>query len=124
MIDKIRSHYWNNCWIDFSIFLHERGRLIIAGSSDLCYYHNFELIIEDTSYISGMTEWTCDPSDEFLKISEKNEQDSPDTVLEFYSEATLQMKIVAMKISINFDAVFYYKRENLKPGERLAYWLK
>ena len=30
----------------------------------------------------------------------------------------------AKKISINFDTVFYYKRENLKIGERLAYWIK
>ena len=124
VVDEIRRNYRNNCWIDFEIYLYSNGRLIIVGSSDLSYYHNFEIIINAPSYMSGDAYWTCDPLDDFMKLKIINDDNDANIILEFYSESILQFKIIAANISLNFDTVFYYKRENLSSGERLAYWIE
>lgn len=124
VVDEIRRNYRNNCWIDFEIYLYSNGRLIIVGNSDLSYYHNFEIIINAPSYMSGDTYWTCDPLDDFMKLKIINDNNDANIILEFYSESILQFKIIAANISLNFDTVFYYKRENLSSGERLAYWIE
>ncbi len=124
VVDEIRRNYRNNCWIDFEIYLYSNGRLIIVGSSDLSYYHNFEIIINAPSYMSGDTYWTCDPLDDFMKLKIINDDNDANIILEFYSESILQFKVIAANISLNFDTVFYYKRENLSSGERLAYWIE
>ncbi|WP_257188011.1 hypothetical protein [Escherichia coli] len=124
VVDEIRRNYTNNCWIDFEIYLYSNGRLIIVGSSDLSYYHNFEIIINALSYMSGDTYWTCDPLDDFMKLKIINDNNDVNIILEFYSESILQFKVIAETISLNFDTVFYYKRENLSSGERLAYWIE
>ncbi|EFE7917924.1 hypothetical protein GA486_23065, partial [Escherichia coli] len=67
---------------------------------------------------------SCDLNEEFIKLSGCTDNAREMLVLEFYSEFELKFKVIAKKISINFDTVFYYKRENLKIGERLAYWIK
>ena len=124
VVDEIRRNYRNNCWIDFEIYLYSNGRLIIVGNSDLSYYHNFEIIINAPSYMSGDTYWTCDPLDDFMKLKIINDNNDANIILEFYSESILQFKLIAANISLNFDTVFYYKRENLSSGERLAYWIE
>ena len=124
VVDEIRRNYRNNCWIDFEIYLYSNGRLIIVGSSDLSYYHNFEIIINAPSYMSGDTYWTCDPLDDFMKLKIINDNNDANIILEFYSESILQFKLIAANISLNFDTVFYYKRENLSSAERLAYWIE
>ena len=124
VVDEIRRNYRNNCWIDFEIYLYSNGRLIIVGSSDLSYYHNFEIIINAPSYMSGDTYWTWDPLDDFMKLKIINDNNDANIILEFYSESILQFKVIAETISLNFDTVFYYKREKLSSGERLAYWIE
>ena len=124
VVDEIRRNYRNNCWIDFEIYLYSNGRLTIVGSSDLSYYHNFEIIINAPSYMSGDTYWTRDPLDEFMKLKIINDNNDANIIVEVYSESILQFKVIAETISLNFDAVFYYKRENLSSGERLAYWIE
>ena len=124
VVDEIRRNYRNNCWIDFEIYLYSNGRLIIVGNSDLSYYHNFEIIINAPSYMSSDTYWTCDPLDDFMKLKIINDNNDANIILEFYSESILQFKLIAANISLNFDTVFYYKRENLSSAERLAYWIE
>ncbi|EOT0986673.1 hypothetical protein ACUWBH_004486, partial [Escherichia coli] len=101
VVDEIRRNYRNNCWIDFEIYLYSNGRLIIVGSSDLSYYHNFEIIINAPSYMSGDTYWTCDPLDDFMKLKIINDNNDANIILEFYSESILQFKVIAETISLN-----------------------
>ncbi len=124
IIDEIKEHDWKERWLDFSVFLYERNRLIVVGSDDLSYYHNLEIIIEAPSYINGVMDWSCDLDETFIKLSSYTEDHCEMSVLEFYSDSELKFKIIAEKVSVNFDMVFYYKKENLNIGERLAYWLK
>ncbi|MFU0912485.1 hypothetical protein [Kluyvera intermedia] len=124
IIDDIKKHNWKESWLDFSVFLYERNRLIIVGSDDLSYYHTLEIMVEVPSYISGVMDWSCDLDEEFIKSSTYADGSGDISVLEFYSDSELKFKVVAEKISVNFDTVFYYKKENLNIGERLAYWIK
>lgn len=122
--DEIKNHNWKESWLDFSIFLYEKNRLVIVGSDDLSYYHNLEIIIETPSYISGVMDWSCDLDDDFIKVSNQDDIFCPSLILEFYSDNELKFKVIAEKMSINFDTVFYYKRDKLNTGERLAYWVE
>lgn len=124
IINDIKKHDWKESWLDFSVFLYERGRLIIVGSDDLSYYHNLEITIETLSYINGVMDWSCDLDDDFMKISIQDDGSKKLSILEFYSDNELKFKVVGESISINFDTVFYYERDNLRTGERLAYWVK
>jgi len=122
--DEIKNHNWKESWLDFSIFLYEKNRLVIVGSDDLSYYHNLEIIIETPSYISGVMDWSCDLDDDFIKVSNQDNISRPPLTLEFYSDNELKFKVISEKMSLNFDTVFYYKRDKLNTGERLAYWVE
>ena len=122
LVSAIKEHDWKQSWLDFSVFLYERDCLTISGSYDLSYYHNFELVITSPFFISGTIDWSCDVNDDFIKISKSSLED--EFIIEFYSDDELTFKIIGKDISINFDTVFYYKREDLKPDERLAYFIK
>ncbi|MFP1733904.1 hypothetical protein ACLECU_16735 [Lonsdalea quercina] len=124
IINDIKKHDWKESWLDFSVFLYERGRLVIVGSDDLSYYHNLEITIETPSYINGVMDWSCDLDEGFMKISFQDNGSQKLSTLEFYSDDELKFKVVGESISVNFDTVFYYKRDNLSTGERLAYWVK
>lgn len=124
IIDDIKKHDWKESWLDFSLFLYEKTKLVIVGSDDLSYYHTLEIIIEGPSYINGVIDWSCDLNEEFIKLSTYVDDSCEISVLEFYSDSELKFRTTAERISVNFDIVFYYKKENLNIGERLAYWIK
>nr|WED69444.1 hypothetical protein PJ912_06265 [Pectobacterium colocasium] len=56
LVSAIKEHDWKQSWLDFSVFLYDRERLIIVGSDDLSYYHTLEIIIESPSFFQGY--WT------------------------------------------------------------------
>ncbi|MFJ5451161.1 hypothetical protein [Pectobacterium carotovorum] len=122
LVSAIKEHDWKKSWLDFSVFLYDRERLIIVGSDDLSYYHTLEIIIELPSFVQGILDWPCDVNDDFIKISKNHLGD--EFIVEFYSDDDFTFKVIGKDISINFDTVFYYKREDLKIGERLAYFIK
>lgn len=124
IINEINKHDWKETWLDFSVFLYEKTRLVIVGSDDLSYYHTFEVIIELPSYISGVMDWSCDTNDEFIKVRTNTDSPYERFIIEFYEDSELKLKLIAKNVTLNFDTVFYYKKENLKAGERLAYWLE
>lgn len=124
IINDIKKHDWKESWLDFSVFLYERGRLVIVGSDDLSYYHNLEITIETPSYINGVMDWSCDLDESFMEISIQDNGSQKSSIIEFYSDNELKFKVVGENISVNFDTVFYYEKDNLNIGERLAYWVK
>ncbi|POD91404.1 hypothetical protein BV924_21235 [Pectobacterium odoriferum] len=117
LIEEINAREWKRPWLDFSIFSYDRGKLIVAGSYDLSYYHNLEITFIQPEFIDGVTEWSCDVSENFIKCHAEGK------VIEFYSDGERKLKLIAEDFLVNFDTVFYYPRENLTDGQRLAYWL-
>lgn len=124
IINDIKKHDWKESWLDYSVFLYERGRLVIVGSDDLSYYHNLEITIEMPSYIYGVMDWSCDLDEDFMRISAQDNDLPKSLLLEFYSDNELKFKVIGEGVSVNFDTVFYYKKDNLITGERWAYWIK
>jgi hypothetical protein len=124
IIDDIKRHDWKESWLDFSILLYERNQLVIVGSDDLSYYYTLEIIIKSPSYISGVIDWSCDLDEGFVKLSAYSDDPRKILVLEFHADDELKFKVVAEEISVNFDVIYYYNKENLNVGERLAYWVK
>lgn len=101
---------------DFYIFSYDRSRLIIAGSSDISYYHNLEVIFFNPLYIEGETEWKCDLDNKVLSIGAVGKE-----IIFYNDEGRIIFRVVSETIDVNFDTVFYYRRKNLKEGQRLAY---
>lgn len=118
LVQEIKTHNWRRSWLDFSIFSYDRGCLVISASDDLSYYHTMEITLITPTFIHGVTDWSCDVNEDFINyISEKN-------MLSFFSDNERIFSVIADKILVNFDTVFYYPRENLTAGQRLAYWLE
>ncbi|MER0047676.1 hypothetical protein ABRP56_14980 [Pectobacterium odoriferum] len=118
LVQKIKMHEWRESWLDFSIFSYDRGKLVIAGSDDLSYYHTLEITFIQPTFIDGVTEWSCDISEGVVKYFPETKS------VEFYSDGERKLKVIAEDVLVNFDTVFYYLRDNLTDGQRLAYWLK
>jgi hypothetical protein len=107
--------------------------LIIAGSNDFTYYHSLEIVFKDVFHIFVNAKWEVETKLPFLGLM--NKEDAFDYNGKFkieqgHSIFTLAAEdfdqpfcVVAKDIQFNEDTVFYYKRENLKKGERLADWI-
>lgn len=120
-------------WFDFHVYRYESNKLIIAGSIDLCYYHQLEIIFENIQVFHGFfSGWHSDTTQVvFDKLEERNEFNGPLEIEQGYSVFRFKTEdyqndviIAAEKISFNTDTVFYYERDDLKENERIAYFVK
>lgn len=123
LIFEIKNYVERAGLQDFSVFSYGRGQLIICGSSDRSYYHSLEIIAEDPIYMQGEIDWYCDVSSDFIKANVGLPAGDV-RKLDFYSDDGLAFSVTAEKFKLNFDRVFYYRRDNLQPGERIADWVK
>lgn len=129
-IDKIIR---KEIWFDFHVLNFDGHRLTVAGSIDLIYYHNLEVIFEDIFFVSGFFKgWHSDtektvfqiPENE-TELNEKFEIEQDYQLFTFKTEDYQNDVIIAANtISFNTDTVFYYDRQDLKPNERIADFVK
>jgi len=129
IVNEINSLFPSSLWLDFSLFKYERDRLTVCASEDLCYYHSLEIHFKDVSYFQGPTDWHGTPERGLLKIVggsdsvSDNNQDARPIGFSFINDDDAEITVFASEIAFNTDTVFYYKREHLKPGERIADWV-
>ena len=120
--------------LDFRIQSYDSVNLIITGSFDFCYYHEVELIFHGVSYISLPADFSY-PNfrkatfAEITEIEKLITVDVEETVFCIEAETSSSIEkrpfsVVAESVSINEGLVFYYHRENLKKGERIAPWVE
>lgn len=123
--DMIRKH----AWFDFHVFRYTGRNLIVAGSTDLCYYHTLEIIFENVFCFHGFfSEWHSDTSQPVFVLPShvetfnlRFEIEQGYTLFMFKTEDySNNVYIASEKITFNTDTVFYYLRENLKENERIA----
>ncbi|WP_342608520.1 hypothetical protein [Vibrio tritonius] len=119
IIDQLNKHSWYRSWLDFSIFSFETGKLVICGSDDLSYYHTLELVLSNPSYISGVFDWRIDIPNNFNDVINL-EMVSDGIKVNFFEDSEVKLKIICDDISISFDTVYYYEKDNLASNERLA----
>lgn len=118
-------------WFDFHVYKYENGKLIIAGSADLLYYHTLEIIFENVHFFHGpFNEWKSDTTQTVFSMSEDDQMNVEFEIEQGYSAFIFKTEdynnnviIVAEKVTFNTDTVFYYKRDDLKENERLAYFV-
>ena len=122
-------------WFDFHVLSYDGRKLIIAGSEDLTYYHQLEVIFEDVFFFSGyFDEWHSDTSQPVfilpnleteLKLNLEYEIVAGNHLFIFKTEDHNNDVIIsARKVSFNTDNVLYYFREDLKENQRLADFVK
>jgi len=122
-------------WFDFHVYSYDGRKLIIAGSEDLTYYHQLEVIFEGISFFSGyFDEWHSDTSKPVFILSSLDTESKLNLEYEILAgshsfmfkteDQITDVVITARKVSFNTDTVLYYFREDLKENERLADFVK
>jgi len=131
----------NGCGFNFQVDKNDAGYisypeeqvpsnvLVVLCSFDFSYYHDLELVFYDVSFTD------LDPGDMWWDHWEKDQVEmNPNYTgegFEFYfnrgTHTDVQLIVRAKAFSYHFGTVFYYDREaqeTLKPGQRVAYWVK
>jgi hypothetical protein len=131
-VDSINSRFADNCDVEFFKVAHYDGQsLRIYASRDFTVCHNFELIFEKVSFFKGDFEWSRD--DEKLLVDLVEIAEDPGQLRfkfrlysdgYYYSNHNHLIEIWAQNISYDSDTVFYWNKENLNAGERIAAWVK
>lgn len=133
IVKEIDSLIRKEMWYDFHVFSYDGEKLIIAGSIDLIYYHTLEVIFEDVFFVSGyFNTWHTDTSKAVFMLPENkiemNIQYEIEVGYNLFIFKTEDYKndivIAAQKVYYNTDTVFYYDRQDLKPNERIAHFVK
>src|SRR6185312_12537251 len=66
VVDKINLIVRNYSYLELSMLSFERSRLIIAGSEDIMYFHNFEIVFDDVFTVACNTDWKIDTGKDFI----------------------------------------------------------
>lgn len=113
----------------------ELQRLVVAISTggNLTYGHEAALVFEETSYFSGPMEWTTTKTGgtalRRLSGKERGALTNRDAA---FAEGFLfaierdegeAVLVAARDVTLDRTHVFYYAREDLEPGQQLAFWL-
>lgn len=118
---------------EFSIWSYEHGRLLLLASDDLAYYHLVEIAFEGVAYIDAPTtfwrprirEATGAEAASF-RASRGVEDEARVFVIEDQrgDDETSSHTIAAEGVSLDTGMVYHYDRPDLKPGERVAPWVR
>jgi hypothetical protein len=108
-LDRLNEvQYW-----DFQVARSENGTLLILGSNDFTYSHHVEIEFEGVTSHNLPDRFS---HAEFLLGSHEE-------TVHVESEGSW-FQVHATSLSLRFGTVYYYDRQDLKPGERLAPWVK
>lgn len=117
---------------DFYIIKSNGYELILAGSFDSSYYHEVEITFLDVQFIvcpgqnfsiNRFRLATDSEIKELAKYTSGYDTQGFTICLE-HTEWNEKYYIVVNEIEVNWEYVYYYNRENLKSGERIAEWVK
>jgi hypothetical protein len=121
-------------YAEYRVLSFDGSRLTIAGSRDLSYAHNVEVEFSEVSFISCPTDileptFRCATGDEAKTVGRLVSIDAGETLvaIDAGSSGSLERQvyfILAEGVRVSQGTVYYYERENLQPGERIAEWVK
>lgn len=106
-IKEINEFISQHNWMDFEVKSYDGFKLVIAGSTDLMYYHLLEISFEDVFWFSGFVNgWKTDTTKEVLKLANEHnlklEIEEGYQLFEFETEDYKNNVFVAARI-INFS---------------------
>ena len=132
-IDRINAIVSAANIMDFHVRSFDGDTLMLTGSFDHCYYHELEIYFHVASYI-GLPVYGLDlPSFSIASAPDRElhshlQLDETDILFKLHSNADFEggyhYFVAAERLSIVEGIVYYYHRENLKAGERIADWVK
>lgn len=133
ILDRINEIVSTTNTTDFVMHSFANGTLVLTGSFDHCYYHELEIRFHTVSYI-GLPIYGLDsPRFSIATVAERKahahlELEETDVLFKIHGAPDFQGGyehfVAAQRIEISEGTVFYYPREDLKPGERVADWVK
>ncbi len=107
--------------------------LLLTASFDHCYYHNFEVYFRRVAYI-GLPTYRLDSpifsmaKDPVRRSYAHLELNTEDILFEIHhapdDRGGHRYYVAACEIELIEGTVYYYHREGLKPGERIADWVR
>jgi hypothetical protein len=132
---RVQEYLDEQSWVDMAVYsAGYRSDLVVAMAKDLTYAHEASLSFADPSYFSGPLTWTTSSEGgqalRVLSADERKALPDPDAasaegfLFELRTDEETTVLIGASAVSIEQALVFYYRRDELKPGERLAYWVE
>lgn len=135
-INAINAIVKKQSWYDFEVQDLKGNNLTVIGSLDFSNNHTLEITFTDVFHMSLNTSWSSDTSEKVLLLAEGEEARKINLkfrieqgnflfrfIPEDFGEDT-GFYIAAKDLSFNTDTVYYYKKDDLKAGERIADWVK
>lgn len=122
IVTRIDSEIRQNAWFEFHVSKFDGYKLSVAGSIDLIYYHNLEIIFEDVFFVSAFFHgWHSDTTkrtfflpDNEKEYNEKYEIEQGYQIFIFKTENhNNDVIIAAKKLTYNTNTVYYYDKKDI-----------
>jgi hypothetical protein len=128
----------NERHVEFCVIAYSTGRgddvLTIAASTDLTYYHLAELRLRQVQYFRGPLEWNADPleshvvakasDEEWVSVTSNSRATDFQVLLSFRNQDHETIVVGCSEVDVDFGTVYYYDRNPLQQGERIASWVQ
>ncbi|MBO0940088.1 hypothetical protein J2I47_26325 [Fibrella sp. HMF5335] len=119
-------------WCDCQIIPGNYGSLVLAVSEDLTYFHTIEVIFNNVSF-SKINHWfSVDPKKGLFQLLSEDERtllnrefriEMDFRLFKLIDEENVNYYVAAKSVSVNYDSVLYYYKEDLTPSQRIASWI-
>jgi hypothetical protein len=107
-------------WVDsYHIQTFDGHRLLVVGSFDLSYYHDVELMFSGVESIRCPVYFTA----EGFRDAGPGGENGTCRRFEIVADGG-PFEIVAESVAVEVVKVYYYDPGTLKPGERIAEWVR
>ena len=131
-LDRINEIVATTNTTDFIVDSFAKGRLLITGSFDHAYYHELEIHFLEVGYLALPTVFNYPvisiASEEIGQSTPQIDLDDSDILFVVHEDPDFnggrKHFVTAKGIKIVEGMVYYYHRENLEPGERIADWVE
>lgn len=132
VLDRINEIVTTTNATDFKMVSFAHDSLLLTASFDHCYYHELEVHFHDISYIE-LPVFLNSPRFSIATEVERQAHlhlagDHARFLIKIHNDLEFYgghfYFIAAERIEIIEGTVYYYIRDNLKPGERIAEWVK
>lgn len=131
-VENINSFFDEGSDIEFFKVANYDGKTLrLYAGRDLTFAHNFELIFEKVTYFKGDFEWSRNDECDLVFIEEISETPGDfrfKFVLQsdgyYHSNHNHRIEIWAESIDFDPSTVYYWNKEDLKEGERIAEWVR
>lgn len=119
-------------WWDWDVVSWDAGQLCLGADHDLNYHHSLELIFQDPLFVTCPTAFHDPvfrlPTPEEIHTVTRQVGEAPPLVVVFEADAggsePATCLIAANSVEVVRGTVLRYWRGDLKPGERLAPWVR